>query len=190
VREGNIVAFQPSEEASIQVTLTQVQPSQAKSGKPNMRVNTVERGWLTLNGPKTAGLQPGMKVTINNPVQFGQSWYAFLKHVDELAAGQTPSVRLPNLDAPPPPSTVRVDDKGRVAPILDFAKKRPEPEPIPMSRYNLALSEFHAAVAMILEPDAVSPGESGTFLDRSASRTALVNTFAIALTNGRIKLGE
>jgi len=201
------MAFQPDEGPSIQVRIINVlSPGQSRAGRPNRRVETKERGFLTLSGPKIDALQAGQTVTIAEPKQFGSSSYAFLKHIDELApeqhqANMQRATDLKDAGLKAVSAAWKVSDTKGEKPVewrpqlSDSPRRRPDPDPIALSDYCRALHDFHECVAMKLEPDAQSPSpipgsHEAQFLDRSASRTALVNTFAIALTNGRIKLGE
>ena len=141
------------------------------------RQNTPKRGikhdgqWLTVthdNQQLLAGLIIGQEIEVTDPKQYGKTWFSSLKKVIEKAAPAAPAQgQGPAQDASKQaPPTPQAGNSGRIA----------------WANYIRAVRAAHA-LALDLEPN-----EEGGLPDRSQARAALVNTMAIALTNGRIEL--
>lgn len=145
----------------IRIEALDPQIGQTTKGTPKRGVKH-DGQWLALtheNRQLLAGLTPGLEIEISEPKQYRNTWFASLKKVIE----KPPPAEEASKPAPPQPGKA---NGGGIA-WIDYLD---------------AIRAAHA-VALELEPDV-----EGGIPDRSQARAALVNTLAIALTNGRIEL--
>jgi len=165
--------------------LNEIKTSQ--KGNPQRSVRT-EKGWVTVRGAQAllARMQVGLSIEIGNLSEFTNpstnktAWYA----------------QLLNVGDPPAPAEPKQQES---APATNGAKPLSNGK-IPWLEFQLAFKAAHA-LALDCEPDLTEEAESETALgeahnnllvrvDRSQARAALVNTFVIAFSNGRIEAPE
>jgi len=173
--------------------LNEIKTSQ--KGNPQRGVRT-EKGWVTVRGAQAllARMQVGLSIEIGNLSEFTNpatgttAWYGQLMQV-----GDPPKAPEPAYGAGPAEQALP-DARS----VINGAK--PSNGKIPWLEFQLAFKAAHA-LALECEPDLTEEAESETALgeahnnllvrvDRSQARAALVNTFVIAFSNGRIEAPE
>ena len=140
-----------------------------KKGDPQVAIRTDKGEWIKISGEGVLRVRVGNKIEISEPAQFGKSWYARLCTID-LTPAREPKPEEPKQEPAPAASNGHAPSGNGKIPWLEF---------------QLAFKAAHA-LALECEPDA----DTGEWIDRSQARAALVNTFVIAFSNGRIEAPE
>lgn len=151
--------------------LNEIKTSQ--KGNPQRGVRT-EKGWVTVRGAQAllARMQVGLSIEIGNLSEFTNpstnktAWYG----------------QLMNVGDPPAPAEPKQQES---APATNGHAPAASNGKIPWLEFQLAFKAAHA-LALECEPDA----DTGVWIDRSQARAALVNTFVIAFSQGRIEAPE
>ena len=181
--EGNIIAL----------TVQQLdEPKATQKGTPQRGVKT-EEGWIQVRGENVASLAVGNRIVISEPSEFKNKKYSELKSIVRLAeAPKAPAAgapAAPPAQAPTAPAPTKHQTTG---PFYSGAIK--------LDDYIRAVKNFHG-LTLALAPDVMVPtdkevdGLPGAKIqaiaaDRAQARAAMLNTFSIALTSGKIDMSE
>jgi len=166
-----------------------------QKGKPQKKIRTDKNQWVIVTGDGAEQIVVGLKIEISEPKPYGKNntLYATLQSIETFNS-MPPSFK-PELSGAGPGEQALADARS----VVNGAKPSSNGK-IPWLEFQLAFKAAHA-LALDCEPDLTEEAESETALgeahntllvrvDRSQARAALVNTFVIAFSNGRIEAPE
>jgi len=173
-------------DATIPATVRQLdEVKSTQSGTPQRGVLT-EHGWIKIRGANVGMLEAGASIVITEPTDFKGKKYSELKSIGDRQATPTPaSPSAPRPASAPATSTAAPRSSGGWV----------SPMQISITAYLEAIRDFHKIAGMI-EPDVMVPASVNpdgskvmtVAVDRSSARAAILNTFSIALTSGKISM--
>lgn len=163
-----------ADQKTIFVTVQQLdEPKTTQSGTPQRGVKT-EQGWIKVRGKSIAFIDIGARIEISEPTEFKGAKYAELRGVNT----EPPKSASP---AAPAPRALALSYSNGAIKFDDYVR---------------AVKNFHA-LAKTFEPDTITPVDlpdgskrHDVAVDRSSARAAILNTFSIALTNGKLDMSE
>jgi hypothetical protein len=143
---------------SLFTTVKQLDEVKATQSGTPQRGVLTEHGWIKVRGKSIAFLDVGAKIEITQPTEFKNAKYSEL-----LAVGAS----APKPSAPAPAACLAPMSQARPAVSYSGAIK--------IEAYIEAIVKFHKVASLMESNDA-------------QARAAIVNTFSIALTNGKIDM--